>query len=78
MDKEKFVLDARIVGVLSARAFRAELRNGHQLVAFVAAPGAGTARRIAPGTAVDLECSPFDLSKARVVRVKDGDLDESA
>jgi translation initiation factor IF-1 len=77
MDKEKFVLDARVVDVLSARAFRAELRNGHRLVAFVSASEAETAGRIARGSAVDVECSPFDLSKARVVRVRNGDFDES-
>lgn len=67
-DSERFSLDARIVGVLSVRAFVAELDNGHRLTAFVPAWDAGRAAAPEPGDRVEVECSPFDMSKARLVR----------
>jgi len=47
--------------------FRVELENGHEILAFLS----GNMRRhfikIVPGDRVDLELSPYDLTKGRIV-----------
>jgi translation initiation factor IF-1 len=66
---ENILLDALIVDVISDRAFRAELSNGHRLVAYLTGRGAdGAAGRPMPGEKVQLSVSTFDLSKGRIVR----------
>jgi translation initiation factor IF-1 len=37
-EKEIIRLDAKVVGVIGTSAFRAELANGHRIVAFLVAP----------------------------------------
>lgn len=71
-EDEKIVLDAEITDVISQRAFRARLRNGHALVAFVAGAG-GRGSAWAAGDRVRVELSPFDLSKGRIVGPASGD-----
>ena len=64
-EEEKIVLDAALTDMLSVRAFRARLDNGHAFVAFTAgAPVAPVGR---PGDRVRVEFSPFDMSKGRVL-----------
>ena len=47
--------------------FRVELENGHEILAFLS----GSMRRfyikIVPGDLVDVELSPYDLTKGRIV-----------
>lgn len=64
-ENERILLDAEITSVISERAFRARLRNGHSLVAFVAGPP-DQRRTWAPGDRVQVELSPFDMSKGRI------------
>lgn len=66
-DDERKVLDAEIAGVLSSRAFRAMLANGHAFTAFVAAPDAARLAGLTPGVRVKVELSSGDLSKGRIV-----------
>lgn len=56
-----------IVEVIGFGVFRAELKNGHRLLAYGTR---GTRSRLAglkSGDRVDLEMSPFDMSKGRIV-----------
>ena len=64
---ERFLLDATIVGVISDRAFRASLANGHEFVAFRGATEA--AAGLAAGDRVRVEMSPCDMSKGRIIRM---------
>jgi translation initiation factor IF-1 len=64
---ERFVLDARIVDVLSTRAFVAELENGHRFTAFVAEGDAFREALPKVKSRVRVVFSPCDLSKGRVV-----------
>lgn len=64
-ENERILLDAEIIAVISERAFRARLRNGHLLVAFVAGPP-DQRRSWSPGDRVRVELSPYDMSKGRI------------
>ena len=67
MTDERFSLDARIVDVLSTRAFVAELENGHRFTAFVTVGDADQAPLPTAGSRVRVAFSPCDLSRGRVV-----------
>jgi translation initiation factor IF-1 len=60
-------LDARVVGMLSDTAFRAELGNGHRIVAYAAEAARSRVRGLRPGDPVKVELSPFDMSAGRIV-----------
>ena len=64
-DDEKFVMDAEIVGVISSKAFRARLGNGHEFVAFRGREESAAPLKVAE--IVSVEMSPFDLSKGRIL-----------
>ncbi len=66
-EKEIIRLDARVVGVIADAVFRAELANGHQLVAFAAGPDKEKVRGWGEGAAIRVDLSPFDMSKGRIV-----------
>ncbi|MBN1268897.1 MAG: translation initiation factor IF-1 [Kiritimatiellae bacterium] len=61
--KEIILLDAKVLDVIGNAAFRAELANGHCLVAFLKGADRVGADRIAPGDTVKVQLSPFDMSK---------------
>lgn len=62
---ERFILDAELLDVISSRAFRARLGNGHEMVAF-GAPELVEYPKV-PGGRVRVEMSPCDMSKGRIV-----------
>jgi len=66
-DAEYILLDARVLGVIDVTAFRAQLRNGHELVAFV--PRARMHEVTSPsiGQWVRVRFSPYDMSRAEMV-----------
>jgi translation initiation factor IF-1 len=68
-DKKEFILlDARIESVINHHVFRAVLANGHRIVAFTTRNGvAPEVCRI--GHFVEVEVSPFDMAKGRIIKV---------
>jgi translation initiation factor IF-1 len=46
--------------------FRVELQNGHRVLAHISGKMRKNFIRIVPGDKVELELSPYDLSKARI------------
>jgi translation initiation factor IF-1 len=64
--KELILLDARLVSVIDENAFGAELQNGHGFVAFLGREDFG-AGDLEIGDSVQVEMSPFDMSKGRLV-----------
>lgn len=62
--KENIFLDAKVTVPLHSRAFRAELSNGHGIVAYVRGE---IPREIRVGDVVRVCMSPFDMSVGRVV-----------
>ena len=68
--KETILLDARLNAVIDKHAFDAELCNGHHVVAFFR----GKSREADPallGLLAQVELSPFDMSKGRIVSTGD-------
>ena len=62
----------RIAGALvevlrEATLFRVELTNGHRLLGHVSSRRREEAADLKPGDQVNLEMSPFDFSKGRIV-----------
>jgi translation initiation factor IF-1 len=52
--------------VLPGTMFRVELQNGHLVLAHISGKMRKNFIRIVPGDRVELELSPYDLSKARI------------
>lgn len=65
-EKEIIRLDARVVGVIGNSAFRAELLNGHRIVAFAVGPDKEKTATLGPGDVVKVEMSPYDMSRGRI------------
>jgi len=56
-----------IEALQEARLFRVELSNGHRLLGHVPGRSREAAAELKPGDRVNLEMSPFDFSKGRIV-----------
>jgi translation initiation factor IF-1 len=66
--KECFVLDAVLKSVLDHTTFNAELPNGHEIVVFPRRQDADrTSALLRVGSRVQVEMSPFDMSKGTIV-----------
>ena len=60
-----------VTEVLPDWKFRVELPNGHRLMGFVPGRQRESLGQLAVGNKVNLEMSPYDLSKGRIVSKKD-------
>jgi translation initiation factor IF-1 len=58
--------DATIIEALSNAMFRAELENGHILIAHISGKMRMHYIKILPGDKVKIEMSPYDLTKGRI------------
>lgn len=66
--KDAICLEGTVVELLrEAKLFRVELVNGHRLLGHVSARRREEALALKPGDKVNLEMSPFDFSKGRIV-----------
>ena len=70
--KEEIILDARIVGRVDSLAFRAELKNGHDFIAFLFRDDREMGNNLNPGCSVPVKMSPFDMSKGRILSKAEG------
>ena len=61
--KEEILLDAVLVHELGSSTFRAELRNGHDFVAFCKGLDRDKGRDLGTGHTVKVRMSPYDMSK---------------
>ncbi len=59
--------EATVKTVLPGTMFRVELANGHVLLAHISGKMRKNFIRIVPGDKVELEMSPYDLTKARII-----------
>jgi translation initiation factor IF-1 len=68
MPKEECIRTEAIVKeVLPGTMFRVQLPNGHILLAHISGKMRKNFIRIVPGDKVELEMSPYDLTKARII-----------
>ncbi len=58
--------DGTIVEALSNAMFRVELENGHEIVATISGKMRMYYIRILPGDKVQVEMSPYDLTRGRI------------
>ncbi len=62
--------EGTVIEVLPEWKFRVELPNGHRLMGFVTGKMRETVGNLAAGDGINLEITPYDLSKGRIVSVK--------
>lgn len=68
MPKEEAIdVEGDVVEALANTQFRVKLTNGHMVLAHVAGKMRKHFIRIVPGDKVEVELSPYDLSKARII-----------
>ena len=59
-------LDGTVVEALGNAMFRVELENGHQITAHISGKMRMHYIKILPGDKVQIEMSPYDLTKGRI------------
>ena len=70
--KEVIKLTGTVVEALPNTQFRVELENGHVIVAHMSGRMRKNYIRLVPGDKVEVELTPYDLTKGRIsVRLKD-------
>ena len=72
MSKEDVIeVEGVVIDALPNAMFKVQLENGHEVLAHVSGKLRMNYLRIVPGDKVQLEMSPYDLSKGRITwRVK--------
>ena len=70
--KEVMKLTGTVVEALPNTQFRVELENGHVIVAHMSGRMRKNYIRLVPGDKVEVELTPYDLTKGRIsFRLKD-------
>lgn len=68
MPKEEAIrTEGTVTEVLPGTMFRVKLANGHVVLAHISGKMRKNFIRIVPGDKVEVEMSPYDLTKARIV-----------
>ena len=71
MAKEDTIkLEGEVVDVLPNATFKVKLENGHTVLSYVSGKMRKFEIRILMGDRVELEVSPYDLNRGRIVRRK--------
>ncbi|MCA8978525.1 MAG: translation initiation factor IF-1 [Planctomycetes bacterium] len=65
--EEPIVLEAIVTEALPNARFRAQLENGHEIMAHVSGKMRMHYIRIMAGDKITVEMSPYDLSKGRII-----------
>ena len=72
-------VEGKIIAVLPSTMFRAELKNGHKVLAHISGKLRKHFIKITVGDIVKMEMSPNDLEKARIVyRLKNAEVNRNA
>ena len=67
LGNEAFQVEGRVIEALPNGTFRAELKNGHRLTAFVAGKAKKNFAGLKSGDKVKLQLTPYDLSVGRIL-----------
>lgn len=65
--EEAFVVDGTVTQALANTRFRVQLETGNEVLAHVAGRMRRHFIRIVPGDKVQVELSPYDLTKGRII-----------
>ncbi len=66
--KEIVQLEGEVVELLPSTMFRVKLENGHIVLAHISGKMRIHFIKLMPGDKVEIEMSPYDLSKGRITR----------
>jgi len=70
--KEVIRMQGTVVEALPNTQFRIELENGHSIIAHISGKMRKHFIRLVPGDKVEVEMTPYDLTKGRIVfRLRD-------
>ena len=69
-NEDAFKVEGRVMEVLPNGTYRAELKNGHCLTAFVAGRAKKKFAGLKTGDTVKLQLTPYDLSVGRILTEK--------
>lgn len=64
--KEVIKMNGKVVEMLPAAHFRVELENGHAILAHVSGKMRKHYIKLVPGDEVEVEMTPYDLTKGRI------------
>lgn len=67
-DKEIIKLNGVVKEALPSTTFKVELENGHEILAHISGRMRVHYIRLLPGDRVQVEMSPYDLTKGRIVQ----------
>ncbi len=67
---DAFKIEGRVIEVLPNGTYRAELKNGHRLTAFVAGKAKKNFAGLKAGDKMKLQLTPYDLSVGRILTEK--------
>jgi translation initiation factor IF-1 len=65
--RDAFKVEGRVTEALPNGTYRAELKNGHRLTAFVAGKAKKQFAGLKAGDKVTLQLTPYDLSTGRII-----------
>lgn len=68
MAKEIIKLEGEVVELLPSTMFRVKLENGHIVLAHISGKMRIHFIKLMPGDRVEIEMSPYDLTKGRITR----------
>jgi translation initiation factor IF-1 len=66
-EQDAFKVEGRVIEVLPNGTYRAELKNGHRLTAFVTGKDKKKSAGPVAGETVRLQLTPYDLSVGRIL-----------
>ena len=64
--EEQIEMDGTVIDTLPNTMFRVELENGHEIIAHTAGKMRKNRIRVLAGDRVQVEMTPYDLSKGRI------------
>lgn len=62
-----------VLEIVSERLCRLRLKNGKELLGFLGKAAVSNGMKVEVGDRASVEMTPYDFSKARIVKVRDGD-----
>ena len=68
MTKEIVKLKGKILELLPSTTFKVELENGHVVLAHISGKMRINFIKLMPGDKVEIEMSPYDLTKGRITQ----------
>ncbi|MFO7807510.1 MAG: translation initiation factor IF-1 [Candidatus Moraniibacteriota bacterium] len=68
MSKEIVKLEGEITELLPSTMFRVKLENGHVILAHISGKMRINFIKLMPGDKVEIEMSPYDLTKGRITK----------